>query len=301
MRHFCSIFLALALYATATRADVVFDNGAPSAADGFEITRWLEAERFTVTDPTVIEGMKLWTVEAIPASFYGSYWWEIRASSASNLPGAVVANGLSMGLTHSATGRTIFGYPERMNTFTIPALYLQTGNYWLALHNGPMNNFATQDIFWESAINADTEPSYCDETPFVGAWDTNGSSSKLAFQLSGVFAPKVTSISFTGQAARLSFTTALGRTYRVEYKNTWNDISWTVLLGAEDVAGTGGIVQVDDPSARTLGKRFYRVVMVGSMMEPQVAPDLAPPLLTIKSQDGAPRTGEGRRLSERHP
>jgi|GEM_PF-1488499 len=58
----------------------------------------------------------------------------------------------------------------------------------------------------------------------------------------------------------ISFNTALGRTYRVEYKNNLNDPVWQAL--GPDIAGTGGTIQVTDTvSTAVTTTRFYHVVV----------------------------------------
>jgi hypothetical protein len=50
----------------------------------------------------------------------------------------------------------------------------------------------------------------------------------------------------------------------VEYKNSLTDVSWTPLANAQNVSGTGGVVQISDPDPNigNVPHRFYRVVLL---------------------------------------
>jgi len=49
--------------------------------------------------------------------------------------------------------------------------------------------------------------------------------------------------------------TVTGRTYRLEYRSSLYEDSWTPL---KETAGSGGVINLTDPSANT-PQRFYRV------------------------------------------
>jgi hypothetical protein len=57
--------------------------------------------------------------------------------------------------------------------------------------------------------------------------------------------------------ATISFPSAAGKIYRIEMKNDMTLPTWTLL--ANQLVGTGGTIQIIDPSAVGLSKRFYRV------------------------------------------
>jgi len=56
----------------------------------------------------------------------------------------------------------------------------------------------------------------------------------------------------------LPFPTVKGKSYTVQYKNTLNDPTWTVL---ETVVGTGGNLSIKDAAAAQRPARFYRVIV----------------------------------------
>jgi hypothetical protein len=282
MNRFCRIAAILfSLSVTATRAETLFDNGAPSLLEGNEMTYWREADSFTITEPVILGAVRFWELEARATSFHGFFLWEIRANSATNTPGVLLATGTSTELARVATGRAAFViYPEYVNTFELPSIPLSPGTYWLVLHNGPLSNTATRDIFWETAVNTSLEPSLRQAAPFTGEWRGNGPASKNAFQLFGVpesFRPRITAIDREG-APRITFTTRSGQTYRLEYKNSIVNAEWTTVAGAESIPGTGSEVQVTDPDASSpsLSRRFYRV----QMQSPPPPPPSVPTVLT---------------------
>jgi hypothetical protein len=74
---------------------------------------------------------------------------------------------------------------------------------------------------------------------------------------------KVGSVAMTGSGFALSFSTMVGRNYRVEWTTELSaSPDWTPLGGFVNVAGTGSIFNVVDPAALGVPKRFYRVVML---------------------------------------
>lgn len=70
---------------------------------------------------------------------------------------------------------------------------------------------------------------------------------------------RISGISISGNDFVVSFSTVAGKTYRVERSDTLAAGSWTTLL--DNIAGTGGTVQVTDVGAAAQSKRFYRIVL----------------------------------------
>lgn len=263
---FLGLLLALFISGAVVDAALIYDNGSPDLINGFEITHWRQASQFTLGTGAILGNVRFWDLEASSA-FQSSILWEIRSNSASNIPGAVLFSGTSVNLTHVVTGRNANPYPEFVNSFDLSSVSLPAGTYWVVLHNGPLSNNTSKDIFWETAINTSTLPSLSDLAPFAGNWESNnynGSLSQLAFQLNGVPGPSVTAFGFNNGVPRISFTTVAGQHYRVEYKNNLTDASWTPVASAQNVPGTGSVIQVSDPDPNVgnLPRRFYRVVLL---------------------------------------
>jgi hypothetical protein len=49
----------------------------------------------------------------------------------------------------------------------------------------------------------------------------------------------------------------LGKTYRLEYRDDWLLGSWLIM--EDQISGTGASLQLVDPSAAGVTKRFYRL------------------------------------------
>jgi len=60
--------------------------------------------------------------------------------------------------------------------------------------------------------------------------------------------------------ARISFKTVYGRHYRLEYNNSFPNADWEVL--ADNIEGTGEIVEVVDSESASQAQRFYRVALM---------------------------------------
>lgn len=85
---------------------------------------------------------------------------------------------------------------------------------------------------------------------------------RVALLYDGIGAPVITALARIGGKPRLSFTTAAGYYYRVEYKNDSADLSWSALPGAETIVGTGGVMQfTDSESIGTRPRRIYRIAL----------------------------------------
>jgi hypothetical protein len=70
----------------------------------------------------------------------------------------------------------------------------------------------------------------------------------------------VNSIAPSGNAVGLGFNSVLGMNYSIEYTPDLVDVPWEVL--SNGVAGTGGVIQIVDPSAVGQTQRFYRVILL---------------------------------------
>lgn len=70
---------------------------------------------------------------------------------------------------------------------------------------------------------------------------------------------RVSGIAFSANDVVVSFPTVAGKTYRLEYSGTLQNGSWRTVQ--DNIAGTGGVVQLTDAGAAAQGKRFYRIVI----------------------------------------
>jgi hypothetical protein len=266
----CRAITAVAILTVTASGEVLYDNGGPNhnpSPNGFEMTQWIEADDFSLATEARVDAIIFWDVELL-ANFQGTVLWQIYANNPDNTPGTLLYSG-SANSSHVQTPYAAPPFAEYLNSFSIPPVVLGPGTYWLALHNGPLSNYFNQRVYWESSGASGARPSQSDMGPlFPRDWGSNsvppGAPSELAFQITGAPAPRVTSIVRTSTHPQISFTTASGYTYRVEYKNSLSDLTWTAVSGAEQVSGSGAIMAVADPNANTatLSRRFYRVVLL---------------------------------------
>jgi fibronectin type 3 domain-containing protein len=80
------------------------------------------------------------------------------------------------------------------------------------------------------------------------------------YPMSGASALRVSHVSIGNQDLVVNFSTVSGKTYRLERSDTLLSDSWATVQG--DIAGTGGVVQVNDVNGAAQAKRFYRIVVV---------------------------------------
>lgn len=256
------IFSAGLSLAGGSWAAIIFDNGLPDrAGHGSEMTHWIEADDFTLTEPARIETITFWDIETT-GRFSSTVVWQIYANSPSGGPGALLYSGAVTDANHVATGFFVDSRQEYVTTINIVPASLPRGTYWLGLHNGLLSNTQNLNVYWETTDTGSGLASQHRIAPFNGSWFTNAFPPlppDFAFRLEGAVAPKLEGVGNKGGVPWLSFTTAHGYNYRVDYKTGVGDQRWTPLSGAENLVGTGELVQVSDHSANAGSHRFYRV------------------------------------------
>jgi autotransporter-associated beta strand protein len=110
--------------------------------------------------------------------------------------------------------------------------------------------FGTTTNSGNAADNADPDGDGLTNThEFAAGTDPSNAASVL----------KITSLVVSGNDFTVSFPTVSGKTYRVERSGTLQAGAWTTLL--DNIAGTGGTVQVTDVGGAGQPKRFYRIVI----------------------------------------
>ena len=70
---------------------------------------------------------------------------------------------------------------------------------------------------------------------------------------------RIKSFTKTSGSDQLAFDSVLGKTYRLEYRDDWLLGSWLIMQ--DQLFGTGVSVQLVDPSAASVTKRFYRLAI----------------------------------------
>lgn len=172
--------LLTALGGTA-QAALVYDNGAPNAADGIEMTGWIQADDFTLGSATDLTDVRFW---ALPGSNYaGSVVWSIYADNSGG-PGALLNRGsaVAIGTYHHPTP---WGDSYQFD-FSTGSVNLGAGTYWLGLHNGPLTTTANSGFYWEITNANSTYIQQMEYAPFDdGDWSTAGFQYQKAFMLFG--------------------------------------------------------------------------------------------------------------------
>lgn len=261
------IFLLVSCVDHKAEGDPIYDNGSPNhtpgQVNGYEITTWIEADDFSVNVPTRIDAATFWDFETV-GSFEGSIVWQVYSNTTSDTPGDLLFTGIASNVAHTATGFQYFAFREFLNTFDIPYITLLPGKYWIAIHNGPLSNHTTQNVFWETTATVGSVTSVSDATPFNHFWQNNGSPAELAFHLEGVAEPQIIAVDLVNSAPRITFSAVVGQTYRVEFEDNVTSNSWSPLPGADMVSASASVIQVSDPdpNVRNLRHRFYRVLLL---------------------------------------
>ena len=84
--------------------------------------------------------------------------------------------------------------------------------------------------------------------------DTTG----LFVHLESPAAPLITAVSTAGQTSTIvSFVSILGASHELQMREDLFAGSWSTVTN--QVSGTGGVLQISDPSLNRYGKRFYRI------------------------------------------
>ncbi len=179
-----AIVLTLVLLGSATAAPtaLIYNNGAPDAASGNEMTSWIQADDFTLASSVALTDVRFWAFGYNePGSYAGSIVWSLYADSSAQ-PGALLDRG-SVVPTRAFDHATGFG-PSYQYDFSVGSLNLAAGTYWLGLHNGPLTTDTRLEFYWETTSANSTVRGNEDATPFdVGGWYTNGQ--EHAFELFG--------------------------------------------------------------------------------------------------------------------
>ncbi|MES2176999.1 MAG: PEP-CTERM sorting domain-containing protein [Gemmatimonadota bacterium] len=137
--------LLLLAAGTLNAQTIVYDNGAPSGAQGAFIRgagAW-GASDFTLLTSATINTVRIWDLRSTPDA--GSVTWSILANNGGALGSALFGGVASV--TGVATGTCCNGYVTNEDEFSVGAISLAAGTYWLQLSDAT-NSFA---YYWETA------------------------------------------------------------------------------------------------------------------------------------------------------
>jgi hypothetical protein len=92
---------------------------------------------------------------------------------------------------------------------------------------------------------------------WVTVTNASGWSSSSEAWLKVLVPPNISGVTASANNATVSFTSVVGLSYTLQYKNVWSDPLWISVSLA--VTGNGGTVSLTDPNPTTPG-RFYRIL-----------------------------------------
>lgn len=175
--------VAILSLAVAPAQAQLYNNGLPNAANGNEMTQWIQSEDFSLGGTSTLTGVTFWAF-GDANSYQGSIYWQIFGDNTGS-PGTSLFGGLATPTTAAYGGATCCGYPVGLQLdFALPNLVLGGGTYWLGLHNGPLSTTSRLNFYWATTNGNATGTGHEDNAPFGdNAWFDNGQ--EHAFQLTG--------------------------------------------------------------------------------------------------------------------
>lgn len=164
----------------AVPGSIVYYAGYPTLSSGLEVTQFGGYDDFQLTQATVVQAIRFWTLEE-PGAWDGFAEYAILGDG-NGLPGSTLQSG-SVRVERFSTGSTTQGLSEFQYVFPLKApLALAAGNYWLSLHLSSTCNFM-RGVYWESGAPGFRSGAYADQ--FCDAAAASGTTIQLAFQVLG--------------------------------------------------------------------------------------------------------------------
>jgi fibronectin type 3 domain-containing protein len=184
----------------------------------------------------------------------GASDYVIKRSASSSGPYVELATGIS-GTSYVNTGLgdgATWYYTVAANG--LPGVGAESGpvsaTTYTAIENWRLANFGTIANTGNAADSADPDgDGWNNGQEYLSGTDPNNRVSVL----------RIDSMQAIGNDMNLSFPSTLGRAYRVERSDTLLDGSWTAVQ--DEIAGTGGLIQITDAGGALHDRRFYRIVV----------------------------------------
>lgn len=154
-------------------------------ANGWDVgTSFYEAEDFSFASAQTLTRVRFFanTGVGIPGGFSGNFYWAIH-SNAGGTPGVVLFSAVSPG-TQTFLGTFVdrgFTFTSYQYDFSVGSINLESGTYWIEIHNGAPREF-TGSLFWDATVPNSTFGSQR-KSFFEGIFVDNNT--QLAFQIYG--------------------------------------------------------------------------------------------------------------------
>jgi len=181
----------LTIFSVCASSSTIYNNGSPNQADAENITSFIAADDFQLNAGSTLTAITFWAsadVDPFSSQFSGVIGWGIF-SNGSGIPGTLLASGFDAQPTLTDTGVQIFGTEEYQISISLPSVGLNSGTYWLGLHEGAFS--APDDgtpIYWDTTgSQTGAVPMVTSDLSGVSGWFPGLSENNLdlAFELSG--------------------------------------------------------------------------------------------------------------------
>ena len=161
----------------------VLVSQAPDQVSGTNMSFAQVADNFSLGFVVNLTSIKFWSVQSAPGDYSGSVFWSIY-SDASGSPGSVLFSDTATPAAVATGNSTGFGYDEYEFNIAV-AFQLLAGDYWLALHNGPLSQTDSVEMLWATSTSGVGPSGQYDDLGDApdGGWLDSGN--EHAFELSG--------------------------------------------------------------------------------------------------------------------
>lgn len=173
--------------ALALSAAVIYDGGGPNGADGTNLSSFVAAQQFTLTNAATLQGLMFFgsaNINNVPSQFGGTIGFRILLDNA-GAPGAGQALGSDSTVQLINNGTQNLGTDEYRFLVNLGSIPLGNGTYWLALHEGTMGTASDgTTISWKITGSAPAGAAFRLATPQLdGLAGYRPGPFKLALQL----------------------------------------------------------------------------------------------------------------------
>lgn len=160
----------------------IYDNGGDDYANGNEMTNWLQAEDFTLSNDAKVGAVTFSILDTLAgnnlANFDGTIDWFIYADGGGT-PGALMASGSGTNVVTSFDQNNgIWDFWDASFDLDV-AQNLTAGTYWLGL-NLNNNGCVTRDELYWGTTNANGTSSGNEQTNCSGGFGSNGTEHSFA-------------------------------------------------------------------------------------------------------------------------